>query len=384
MSAPVPAETTGTPDVAVAPAASARRHAVVHSLRVAGIDHLTDDAVAVTLAVPPDLAEAYRFVPGQHVSVQTRRAGDDTRRNYSICTAWRPEAPTALRIGVKRVVGGGFSAYALSGMRIGDDLAVMTPTGRFAIVPDPGAARHLAFVAAGSGITPILSMAASVLDVEPESKVTLLYGNRTSGSVMFVEELADLKDRHPDRFHLVHVLSRETPEIALLGGRLDAAKTQEFLDTLLPVATVDAWYLCGPLGMVEDVRGVLRAAGVPRQHVHSELFHVGTPLPTERLEPAGPGPTGGCEVSVLMDGRRSTFRLAHDGPPVLEGVLGVRRDAPFACRAGVCGTCRARVLEGSVTMDQCYALEPEEVARGYVLTCQAHPTSDRLVVDYDA
>ncbi|MGW0227655.1 1,2-phenylacetyl-CoA epoxidase subunit PaaE [Actinopolymorpha singaporensis] len=368
------------------PRTGVRRHAVVHQLRVARVDPLTDDAVAVTFEVPPELAEDYRFVPGQHLNVSTPRAGDDLRRSYSICSPWSPRPPARLRIGVKRVAGGGFSSYALTDLAPGDEVGVMTPTGRFTVVPDPAAARHLAFVAAGSGITPILSMVASVLAVEPASRVTLLYGNRTSASVMFVEELADLKDRCPDRFHLVHVLSRELPEIALLGGRLDAAKLGGFLDTLLPVESVEQWYLCGPLAMVEEIRGLLRERGVPRTRVHTELFHVGPPVeaapvaapPTTEAAPAG------CEVEVVMDGRRSSFRLPVPGPPVLEGVLGVRGDAPFACRGGVCGTCRARVLEGGVRMDRCFALEPEEVARGYVLTCQARPTSDRLVVDYDA
>ncbi|MET9021289.1 1,2-phenylacetyl-CoA epoxidase subunit PaaE [Actinopolymorpha sp. NPDC004070] len=360
-----------------------RRHAVVHQLRVARVDPLTDDAVAVTFEVPPELAEDYRFVPGQHLNVSTPRAGDDLRRSYSICSPWSQRPPAHLRIGVKRVAGGGFSSYALTDLAAGDEVGVMTPTGRFTVVPDPAAARHLAFVAAGSGITPILSMVASVLAGEPASRVTLLYGNRTSSSVMFVEELADLKDRYPDRFHLVHVLSRELPEIALLGGRLDAAKLGGFLDTLLPVESVEQWYLCGPLAMVEEIRALLRERGVPRARVHTELFHVGAPVTAEPVA-AEPGPAGGCEVEVVMDGRRSSFRLPTPGPPVLEGVLGVRGDAPFACRGGVCGTCRARVLEGGVRMDRCYALEPEEVARGYVLTCQAHPTGDRLVVDYDA
>nr|WP_202889804.1 1,2-phenylacetyl-CoA epoxidase subunit PaaE [Actinopolymorpha rutila] len=353
-------------------------------MRVARVDPLTDDAVAVTFEVPPELAEDYRFVPGQHLNVSTPRAGDDLRRSYSICSPWSPLPPARLRIGVKRVAGGGFSSYALTDLAAGDEVGVMTPTGRFTVVLDPVAARHLAFVAAGSGITPILSMVAGVLAVEPASRVTLLYGNRTSASVMFVEELADLKDRYPDRFHLVHVLSRELPEIALLGGRLDAAKLGGFLDTLLPVESVEQWYLCGPLAMVEEIRALLRERGVPRTRVHTELFHVGAPVETAPVAVPPSETAAGCEVEVVMDGRRSSFRLPTPGPTVLEGVLGVRGDAPFACRGGVCGTCRARVVEGDVRMDRCYALEPEEVARGYVLTCQAHPTSDRLVVDYDA
>ncbi|MGH3488809.1 MAG: 1,2-phenylacetyl-CoA epoxidase subunit PaaE [Actinopolymorphaceae bacterium] len=373
---------------------TAHRHAVFHPLRVAEVRRETDDAVVVTFDVPAKLTADYRFVPGQHVTVRTPEAGDDLRRNYSICTGWDPGAsagPRWLRIGVKKVARGGFSAYALERMRPGDLVDVMTPTGRFCVAPDPAASRHLCFVAAGSGITPVLSMCASVLAAEPRSRVTLLYGNRTSASIMFVDELADLKDRHPDRVQIVHVLSRERPDVPLFGGRIDATKLQAFLGTLVDAESVDGWYLCGPYAMVEQLRGLLRSGGVPRERVHSELFHVGSP-PTPGPSPAagsalpgvGAGAGVACEVTAIMDGRRSSFVLDQEGPPVLEGVLGVRSDAPFACRGGVCGTCRAKVREGTVTMDRCYALEPDEVARGYVLTCQAHPTSERLVVDYDS
>ncbi|MEQ7005166.1 2Fe-2S iron-sulfur cluster-binding protein [Actinopolymorpha sp. B17G11] len=399
------------------PELTGHRHAVFHALRVADVRRETDDAVVVTFEVPAELADAYRFLPGQHVTVRTPEAGDDLRRNYSICTEGDPAGPDGprwLRIGVKRVAHGGFSAYALERMRAGDLVDVMTPTGRFCVTPDPLVGRHLCFVAAGSGITPVLSMCASVLAFEPKSQITLLYGNRTSASIMFVEDLADLKDRYADRFHLVHVLSREQPEVSLFGGRIDGAKVRTFLDTLVDAESVQGWYLCGPYAMVDELRRVLRAHGVARERVHSELFHVGpatnstaknSTAPAETVSPAGKvlpaeavlpveagsavaagasGSAAACEVTAIMDGRRSTFLLDRAGPPVLEGVLGVRSDAPFACRGGVCGTCRAKVREGTVTMDLCYALEPDEVERGYVLTCQSHPTSYRLVVDYDA
>lgn len=366
------------------------RHAVFHSLRVSEIERLTDDAVAVGFDVPADLVEEYHFTPGQHVTVRTPEAGDDLRRNYSICTT---PARGGLRIGVKRISGGGFSTYALERMRIGDRIDVMTPTGRFRATPDPTRARHLALVAAGSGITPIHSILASVLESEPNSKATLVYGNRGVSSIMFLDELTDLKDRYTDRFHLVHVLSREAPDVELFAGRIDRTKFTRFLESLLPVETVDEWYLCGPYDMVDELRRVLAESGVPREQVHTELFHVGpapTPAPAQRTAQQTAQQTGSgsvdesCEVTAILDGRRSTFRLPAAGPPVLEGVLGVRGDAPFACRGGVCGTCRARVVEGAVRMDQCYALEPDEVANGYALTCQSHPTTERLVVDYDA
>jgi ring-1,2-phenylacetyl-CoA epoxidase subunit PaaE len=361
---------------------------VFHPLRVAAVERETDDAVAVTFDVPPELAFEYAYLPGQHVTVKTPEAGDELRRNYSICSAWDspdPPPPRRIRIGVKRVRGGGFSSYAIERMRPGDVVDVMTPTGRFFVRPDPSRARDLCFVAAGSGITPILSMCASVLAVEQQSTVRLLYGNRTTSSIMFLEELADLKDRHPDRFQLVHVLSRERPEIELFAGRIDGEKLRAFLDTLIPAEAIDGWYLCGPMPMMQELRQVLAGRGVPRTSVHTELYHVtgmaaSTPAAAVRSSAAS-GPV--CEVTATLGGRTVTFPHPYDGPPVLEGVLAVRRDAPFACRGGVCGTCRAKVREGSVRMDQCYALEPDEVAQGYVLTCQAHPTSERLVVDYD-
>lgn len=366
---------------------AARGRAVFHPLRVSAVQRLTEDAVAITFDVPPELAEAYRFTPGQHVAVRTPAAGDDLRRNYSICS---PAGSGRLTIGVKHIPGGGFSTYALKKLQVGDEIDVMTPTGRFCVEPSPERSRRLAFVAAGSGITPVLSILSSVLEQEPASSATLLYGNRSSASVMFLEELQDLKDRFPARFQLVHVLSREHPDIELFAGRINGPKLNRFLDALLPPEEVDGWYLCGPHAMVDELRAALRARGVPRDRVHTELFHVGPvaaptapTTPTTQTASAFAETDGDCELTAVLDGRRSTTRVAKDGVPVLEAVLGVRPDAPFACRGGVCGTCRARLVEGSVRMDQCYALEPEEVRGGYVLTCQSHPTSDRLVVDYD-
>lgn len=358
--------------------AAPRGRAVFHPLRVSAVDRLTDDAVAITFDVPAELAEAYHFSPGQHLTVRTPAAGDDLRRNYSICSS---AGSGRLTIGVKHIPGGGFSTYALKKLQVGDEIDVMTPTGRFYTEPSPERQRRLGLIAAGSGITPVLSILSSVLEYEPASSATLLYGNRSSASVMFLEELQDLKDRFPARFQLVNVLSRERPGIELLAGRIDGPKLDRFLDTLLPPETVDEWYLCGPQEMVDELRTTLRARGVPRDHVHTELFHAG---PVAAPAPPAAEAAGDCELTAVLDGRRSNLRMARTGPSVLEAVLGARPDAPFACRGGVCGTCRAKLVDGTVRMDQCYALEPEEVRRGYVLTCQSHPTSDRLVVDYDA
>ncbi|MGH3356543.1 MAG: 1,2-phenylacetyl-CoA epoxidase subunit PaaE [Nocardioidaceae bacterium] len=364
-----------------APRAGGTRHAVFHELRVADVEQLTDDAVAITFDVPPGLADEYRFVQGQHLSVRTELAGDDVRRNYSICA---PVESGRLRIAVKRLDGGAFSAYALDRLQPGDALEVMTPTGRFFTELDPANARHYCCIAAGSGITPILSIAATTLETEPDSTVTLLYANRTSKTVMFLEDLEDLKDRFPERFHLVHLLSREPRDVELFSGRLDRQRLERLTETILPVETVDDWFLCGPYEMVVELRETLTGAGVDPRHVHAELFHVGpAPPPRRRTEPPELGAEG-ADVTIVLDGRRSRFRLGAADVPVLDAALAVRSDAPFACKGGVCGTCRAKLVEGSVEMDQNWALEPEELERGYVLTCQSHPTSETLVLDYDA
>jgi len=375
-------------------------HAVFHPLPVASVEPVTEDSVAITFDVPPGLAADYAHVQGQHVTIRTELAGDDVRRNYSICS---PAGSGILRVAVKRLPGGAFSGHAIDALRPGDVLDVMTPTGRFFTQLDPASRRHHVCVAAGSGVTPVLSIVATTLAVEPRSSVTLLYGNRTHRSVMFLEELEDLKDTYPDRFQLVHVLSREPQQAELFSGRIDVQRMRRLIDGLLPVDAVDEWFLCGPFQMVSDLRRLLVSEGVPKRAVHAEVFHVDTAAPVQRPTVAPTvAPTAGdeiakaagdaiaeagaeeAEVTITLDGRRSSFTLAPDGPSVLEAALAVRADAPFACRGGVCGTCRARLLEGTVEMDTNWALEPEELARGFVLTCQAHPTSDRLAVDYDA
>jgi len=363
----------------VPPAAPPRRHAVLHGLRVAAVEPLTEDSVTITFEIPDGLRDVYDFVQGQHVSVRCRVAGDELRRNYSICTA---AGSGVLRIAVKRLEGGAFSSYAHARLRPGDVLEVMTPTGRFHTALDPARSRHHAFIAAGSGITPVLSLLATTLAVEPRSRVTLLYGNRTTASIMFLEELCDLKNRHPARFHLVHVLSRERQEAELLSGRLDPDRLSRVLDGLVDPAGVDEWFVCGPRAMIEGARATLAGRGVEAAHIHSELFHAGA-------DPSPPPPPaavaeGISRVTVMLDGRSSSFELAPDGERILDATLRVRPDAPFACRDGVCGTCRARVLEGAVIMDRNHALEREEVDTGFVLACQSHPASPTVTLDFDA
>ncbi|MEU8223208.1 1,2-phenylacetyl-CoA epoxidase subunit PaaE [Kribbella sp. NPDC048915] len=358
--------------------APARRRATFHPLKVAAIEAITEDSVAITFDVPPELADEYEFAAGQHLTI--RRAGEEVRRSYSICA---PAGSGKLRIGVKRIPGGEFSAYAANQLKVGDELEVMTPLGRFGTTLDAGNAKHYAFVAAGSGITPVLSLIATILAVEPASRVTLLYGNRTSGSVMFADELADLKDRYAERFHLVHVLSRETTEVELFSGRLDADRLRKLFATILPLQSVDEWFLCGPYAMVVGAQDLLLSEGVAREHVHAELFHVGDEAPKAPIEEST-ADEDAAQVTVILDGRRSTFPLGEHSKAVLDATLAVRADAPFACKGGVCGTCRAKVLEGEVRMDTNWALEPDEIRAGYVLTCQSHPITPKVTLDFDA
>jgi ring-1,2-phenylacetyl-CoA epoxidase subunit PaaE len=352
-----------------------RSHAELHPLRVSAIDELTEDAVAITFEVPAGLRDDYAFVHGQHVSV---RGSDDVRRSFSICT---PPSSGVLRIGVKRLAGGAFSDGIVGSLQVGDSLEVMTPAGRFTTDLDPTAAKRYVAVAAGSGITPVLSIMAAVLEGEPGSRVTLVYANRTSRSVMFLDEVHDLKDRHPERFQIIHVLSRETQDVELLSGRLDGDRLRAILDAMIPAKEVDDWFVCGPQQMVDELRGVLTDAGATR--IHSELFHA-DPAPRAPVAALADGTDGAASVTIRLDGRASEFPLRPDDVGVLEAGLRVRSDLPFACRGGVCGTCRARLLEGTVQMDANYALEPDEIEKGYVLTCQSHPTSPKVVLDYDA
>lgn len=349
--------------------------AVFHPLRVAAIDELTDDAVSLTFEVPPELAEDFVFAAGQHLSI---RGGDDVRRSYSICS---PPSSRVLRIGVKRLPGGAFSEGVVERLRVGDELEVMTPAGRFTPQLDPEARRTHVAIAAGSGITPVLSILAAILEGEPGSSVTLVYANRTHRSVMFLDEVHDLKDRFPARLQVVHVLSREAQDVELLSGRLDGERLRRILAALVP-GEVDQWYLCGPQQMVVELRATLDDLGVPGAHVHAELFHA-DPVPRAPVESLAGAPAGAARVSIRLDGRTSTLDLRPDDVAVLEAALRVRSDLPFACKGGVCGTCRARLVAGTVAMDANYALEPDEIERGYVLTCQSHPTSEQVELDFD-
>jgi ring-1,2-phenylacetyl-CoA epoxidase subunit PaaE len=347
-----------------------------HRLRVAAVDRLTDDSVALTLTVPPHLAEEYRYVPGQHLALRRVADGEDIRRTYSICSpAPDGEAPSTLRVGVRLVEGGAFSTYALKEIGLGDELEVMTPAGRFTLPPAPG--RYAAIVG-GSGITPVLSIVSTLLAREPAARFCLIRSDRTAASTMFLEEVADLKDRYPERLQLVTVLSREEQQAGLPSGRLDQERLTGLLPVLLPVEQVDGWFLCGPYGLVEGAERALRGLGVPRSRVHQEIFHVDAGTATAATVSAPAHST----VTARLDGRGGTWPV-QDGESLLDTVLRNRPDAPYACKGGVCGTCRAFLVSGEVRMDRNFALESEETEAGYVLACQSHPVTERVELDFD-
>ena len=351
-----------------------------HRLAVAGVARETRDAVAITFAVPEALAPSFRFVAGQHLTLRADIGGEDVRRSYSICSGVKDGT---LRIAVKRNPGGVFSAWANDTLKAGDTLEVMPPMGHFNVPLEPSSRRHYAGFAAGSGITPLLSIVKTTLETEPQSQFTLFYGNRASGTVMFKEELAALKDTNLARLNLVHVLSREAQDIELLHGRIDCAKADALIAHWLDLARVDTVFVCGPDGMMRAVAEALKARGYPDAKIKIERFATSVPRHEHKQgKPPEPGHTQ-CEVTAVLDGVTRTFTLEKGKESVLEAGLAAGIELPYSCKSGVCSTCRAKLTAGEVDMDVNFALEDYEVARGFVLTCQSHPVTDRIAVDYD-
>jgi ring-1,2-phenylacetyl-CoA epoxidase subunit PaaE len=347
-------------------------------LRVKAVEPLTHDSVVV------ELEGSMPFAPGQHLTLRRTVEGKELRRTYSLCASARLGR---LRIGVKRLDGGAFSTWVNDELAAGDVVEVAAPAGRFSPRLDPETKRRYVAIAAGSGITPILSILMTVLEVEPASTAVLWYGNKTTGDIMFLEELCDLKDRYPDRFEVLFFLSREGQEVELLSGRIDGERVERLLQRLQPPGEVDEWYLCGPFTMVGEVRAALGAAGVDAGRIHAELFHVDGELPraARAAREARHQDWGGrtSEVTIVLNGRATAVTVPFDGDPILDSLIAVRTDAPFSCTSGVCGTCRARVVSGAVEMDVAYALEPDETERGYVLMCQSHPTTDEVRLEIE-
>ncbi len=351
-----------------------------HSLPVGRVDRETRDAVAITFAVPDALRDQFRFEQGQHLTLRTDLAGQDVRRSYSICSAVQDGT---LRIAVKKTPGGVFSTWANEALKAGDRIDVMPPLGHFNVALDAAASRHYLGFAAGSGITPLLSIVKTTLAMEPSSRFTLVYGNRASGTVMFKEELAALKDLYLGRFNLVHVLSREAQDIELLHGRIDRAKADALLAKWVNLDDIDTTFVCGPEGMMDAVIAALKARGVPDSRIRIERFAASIPKHTHVAQAAPePGHTE-CEVTVILDGATRTFILEKAKENILDAGLRNGVELPYSCKGGVCSTCRCRLVQGEVDMDVNFALEDYEVARGFILSCQSYPVTDKVTIDFD-
>ena len=357
-----------------------------HDLTVKRVSPEAAGAVAITLAIPDEAKDSFAFEPGQFLTLRATVGGQDVRRSYSISSPRsRLAARGELEIGIRPVENGVFSNWAAQSIKAGDTIKVMPPDGRF-VVKKKRAIHRVGF-AAGSGITPILSIAASTLEEQPESKFTLVYGNRRMSSVMFNEALQDLKDRYRDRLTLIHVLSRQAQEVDLLQGRIDGDKVREIIKALLPVASMDEVFICGPDAMISATEDALVQAGVPADRIRTERFTVGLPA---GANPVGTGTSAAVAaqaekdiaLTVVLDGKEHELAIGPD-EHVLDAALNAGLDLPFSCKAGVCCTCRAKVLDGTVVMDKNFTLEAPEVAQGFVLSCQARATSKRLLVSFD-
>ena len=385
--------TTSTTEAGAAPAS---RRTAFHPLTVSEVRRLTEDAIEVSFAVPEELAGSFDYLPGQYVALRTTLEGQDLRRSYSICAE---PTPGEIRVAIKRDLGGLFSTWANESLKAGDVLDVMSPTGGFISKHPMNALNHpedinvtdenvFVAVAAGSGITPVISIARTVLAASDNVRFDLVYANKAAMDVMFLEELADLKDKYPARFALHHVLSREQRISPLLSGRIDAEKLSTLIESVLPTRDVDEWFLCGPFELVQMCRDALAERGVEAEKVRFELFTTGQPSRPEgqigrpvKVDPSADN----FEISFRLDGLQGKVASpTHARESILNAALRVRPDVPFACAGGVCGTCRAKIVSGTVEMEENYALEPDEIEKGYVLTCQSRPTSPEVTVDYDA
>ena len=355
-----------------------------HTLRVSAVRPETDHAVCVSFDLPEGLKDEFRFEPGQYLTLEAEIDGGLVRRSYSICSGL-DEAE--LRVGIKKIDGGLFSTWANERLKTGDTIAVMPPRGYFHTPLDADHRKHYLCIAAGSGITPVLSIVKSVLAREPQSQVTLLYGNQRVSTIMFREELEALKNRYLARLQWLNILSRERQDVEILNGRINNRKGAELCKHLLNLKAIDEFFLCGPEAMISEVSRGLRAEGIAESRIHYELFAASADDAAAVVEKHHRRAVemGGktSKVTIIRDGRQHSFDLSRDGENILDGGLDAGVELPFACKGGVCATCRAKLIEGEVDMDLNHALVAEEVEAGYVLTCQSHPVTNTVVVDYD-
>jgi len=352
-----------------------------HPLTVHEVRQETADCVSVTFDIPKELAATFAFQPGQYLTLRTTIRGEDVRRSYSICSS---PFDGELRVAIKKVLGGKFSTFANEQLAPGDTLHVMPPMGHFFTTLDTEHQHHYVAFAAGSGITPVMSNLKAILQKEPNSHFTLIYGNRTRDSIIFKEQLEALKNQYLGRLSVHHVLSREELGGPLFSGRIDDQKCKAFGAKLIDISDVDTFFVCGPAGMIRAVQKALTELGVDKKRIKVELFTA----PDADIKKPQPKVTDArkelhSKIVIHIDGNTHQYELDKPGASILDTALQSGADLPFACKGGVCSTCRAKVLEGAVEMDVNYALEPEELEAGYVLTCQAHPTTERVVVSYD-
>ncbi|MYM84087.1 phenylacetate-CoA oxygenase/reductase subunit PaaK [Duganella sp. FT50W] len=353
-----------------------------HPLTIADVRHETRDTIAVTFAVPPELQDSFQYQQGQHLTLRARIGDDDVRRSYSICSAVQDRA---LRVAIKRTHGGLFSCWANDNLRAGHIIDVMPPMGHFNVPLDASHKKHYLAFAAGSGITPILSIIKTTLAAEPHSSFTLFYGNRASSSVIFKEELSDLKDTYLDRLKIAYVMSREQQDIELFNGRITQDKAAQFLQHWVRAEDIDTAFICGPEDMMHGVSAALQEAGLPKSSIKAELFAASIPKHAHQPRAAAVSAAAHqqTEVTVIMDGNAASFTMEQDKESLLDAGLRAGLDMRYSCKGGVCSTCRCKVIEGKVDMDANYALEDYEIARGYVLSCQSFPTTAKVVIDFD-
>ncbi|RZL33912.1 MAG: phenylacetate-CoA oxygenase/reductase subunit PaaK [Rubrivivax sp.] len=345
-----------------------------HPLRVTSVERDTDDAMVVGFEAP---ADGFAFEPGQYLTLRARVGGEELRRSYSICS------DRHLQVGIRRVDGGAFSTWVHEQLKPGDVIESYPPQGRF-VLPASSAVRHVLFIAGGSGITPIIALMTALLEREPASRATLIYANRRTASTMFKEELEDLKNRFMTRLSLHLVFSREVVEAPLYGGRLDAGKLSAFLAGPVPAASLDEVFVCGPFEMNDQAEAALRGHGVPAERIHIERFGTpemlsGRPAPHE----VKPGDAPQARVTVIRDGLSREIEFHASDPSLLDAAAREGMDVPFSCKSGVCSTCRCKLVEGEVRMDKNFALDKAEVAAGFILSCQAHPLTERVVISFD-
>jgi ring-1,2-phenylacetyl-CoA epoxidase subunit PaaE len=352
-----------------------------HPLTIADVRNETRDTIAVTFAVPPELRDSFQFQQGQHLTLRAKIGDEDVRRSYSICSAVQDGA---LRVAIKRTHGGLFSGWANDTLRAGQTLDVMPPMGHFNVPLDAANRKHYLAFAAGSGITPVLSIIKTTLAAEPHSRFTLFYGNRASSSVIFRDELSDLKDTYMERLKLAYVMSREQQDIELFNGRITKEKAAQFLQHWVRAEDIDVAFICGPEDMMHGVSAALQEAGMPKANIKIELFAASIPKHAHQPRAtAAEAVHQHTEVTVIMDGNAASFTMEQDKESLLDAGLRAGLDMRYSCKGGVCSTCRCKVIEGKVDMDANYALEDYEIARGYVLSCQSFPTTAKVVIDFD-